>query len=314
MNFGRRTFLTGAAAAIASSPARAAQDAPATVTVGLPPGYMGAIVDYAQERGYFKGVGLETSGSVLNSGAAIAAAVTGGALEIGAVNVGSLASAYVRGVPLRILAPASVVPPGPYGDVVMVRKDSPLRGGADFNGKTVAIVALKTVQHAAFLAWLESRGGDPSAVKMIEMPLPEMTRALDAGRVDAAIPVEPFTTIGRPGHRILGTVYDAMPRPFLIFAMCATQGWLQANPATAAKFAVALRRAALWANGHEQECRSLLASVMKLDPQVANTMLMPTSGTRLDATSILPVIDVMVKYGFLDKAVAPGDMIWQYKA
>jgi len=305
----RRAFLAGMAAAVAPAVARAAD--PIVATVGIPPGTMGAIVDYAQDRGFFKNAGLAVSESILNSGAAIAAAVAGGAVDFGAVNVGSLASARLRGLPLRIIAPASLVPAGPYGDVVMVRKDAALRAGPDFTGKTIAIVALKTVQHAAFLGWLEKYGADPKSVKMLEMPLPEMAPALGAGRVDAAITVEPFTTLDLAVGRSLGTVYDGMTVPFMVFAICASDAWLQSNVGTAIKFASAIRQTAAWANTHEKDCRAILASAMKLEPSVAGTMLMPTSGTTLDPALIQPVIDVMVKYGFLEKALPPSDLLWR---
>jgi NitT/TauT family transport system substrate-binding protein len=309
-DLGRRAFLAGAAAVAAAPVGVKAADS-TSVTVGIPPGYMGAIVDYAQDRGFFKAAGLEVRSTVMNSGAVIASAVTGGSLDFGAVNVGSLVSARLRGVPLRIVAPASFVPAGPYGDVAMVRKDSPIRTAADFNGKTVAIVALKTIQNAAFLAWLDKRGGDAKSVRMFEMPLPEMGAVLESGRVDAAITVEPFTTRFRANNRDFGSVYDAMQLPFMVFAICATDQWIQANTATATKFASAIRQAAVWANGHEKECRALLATTMKLEPQVANAMLMPLSGTSVEPAMIQPVIDVMVKYGFLEKPYPPSEMIWR---
>jgi NitT/TauT family transport system substrate-binding protein len=308
-NVGRRTFLAGVAAAALPRIACAAD--PIVTSVGVPPGTMGAIVDYAQDRGFFKNAGLDVRVTILNSGAAIASAVTGGAVEFGAVNVGSLATARLRGLPLRIVAPASLVPAGAYGDVVLVRKDSTFRPGPDFNGKTIAIVALKTVQHAAFLGWLEKRGADPKSVKMLEMPLPEMAQALSAGRIDAAITVEPFTTLGLAVGRSLGTVYEGMGVPFMVFAICANDGWLQNNAATAVKFASAMRQTAAWANTHDKDARAILASAMKLEPAVANAMLMPVSGTTLDPALIQPVIDIMTKYGFLEKTIDPSELLWR---
>jgi hypothetical protein len=50
---------------------------------------------------------------------------------------------------------------------------------------------------------------------------------------------------------------------------------------------------------------------MKRDPAVAAAMLLPISGTNLDPVLIAPVIDIMVKYGFLERPVAAGEMIWR---
>jgi len=306
----RRRFLLAGTALGVPALVRAAEPVP--VTVGIPPGYMGAIVDYAQQQGYFKAAGLAATVSVLNSGAVVATAVTGGSLDFGAVNVGSLAAARLRGLPLRIVAPAALIPAGPSGEALLVPKTSPIRTGADLTGKTIAIVALRTIQHAAFLEWLERHGADPKSVKMFEMPLPQMAAALDAGRVDAAITVEPFTTKAIAAERALTlSVEDTLPLPVLIFALCARESWLAANTATALRVADALRAAAGWAKAHERECRALLAETMKLDPVVANAMTLPLLATTLDPAQIVPVIDVMLKYGFLEKAVSPADMLWR---
>ena len=308
----RGRFVAAAGAALAAVPATARAADLVSITVGIPPGYQGAIVDYAQQQGYFQAAGLAAHVQVLNSGAVVATAVTGGSLDFGAVNVGSLASARLRGLPLRIVAPATLIPSGPSGDALLVTKGSPIRSGADLSGKTIAIVALKTVQHAAFLAWLEKHGADPRSVKMFELPLPDMAAALDAGRIDAAITVEPFTTKALAGTRAITlSVEDALPLPVLLFALCGSEAWLTANAATAAKFAGAIRAAAVWGKAHDKECRALLATTMKLEPAVANAMYLPLLTTSLEPGQITPVIDVMLKYGFLDKPVSPAEMLWR---
>ena len=308
---GRAAFIASTAAALAAPTViRAADLTP--ITIGLTPGDPAAVLFYASERGFFRNNGLDAKLSIMNSGPVVATAVTGGSLDLGAVNVGSLASARLRGLPLRIVAPAAIVVAGPSGDAMMVRPESPIRTAADFNGKTVAIVAIKTVQHASFLAWVDKHGGDSKTIKMIEIPLPEMVAALSENRVDAIIPVEPFTSQGvAAGNRNLGGFYEAMNLPFLVFAIAGNETWLQNNVATATKAATAIRQAAQWANTHQKECRQMLVPFMKIDQKVADTMLLRQFGTTINTGLIAPVIDVMVKYGFLASAVAPADMIWK---
>jgi NitT/TauT family transport system substrate-binding protein len=175
----------------------------------------------------------------------------------------------------------------------MVKSDSPIKTAADVNGKTVAIVAMKTVQHAAFNAWVDKHGGDSKTVKMIEIPFPSMVAALDSGRVDVAIPSEPFTSLGRSGNRVLGNCYDA------------------ANADTALKFAAGIKQAAVWANAHPRASAILLTHFTNLNASVADTMGRATYGTSLDAALIQPAIDVMVKYGFLAKRIDANDLLWK---
>jgi len=40
---------------------------------------------------------------------------------------------------------------------------------------------------------------------------------------------------------------------------------------------------------------------------------MPTPGTSLDPSTIRPVVDVMVRYGFLAKAIDPEELLWHPK-
>jgi NitT/TauT family transport system substrate-binding protein len=308
----RGAFIAATAATAAAAPTMIVAADLTPITIGLTPGDPAAVLFYASERGFFRNNGLDAKLQLLTSGPIVATAVTGRTLDLGAVNVGSLASARLRGLPLRIVAPAAIVTAGPSGDAMMVRADSPIRTGADFNGKTVAIVAIKTVQHAAFLAWVDKHGGDSKTIKSIEIPLPEMVAALDQSRVDAAIPVEPFTSQGiGAGNRNIGSFYEAMGLPFLVFAVAGNEHWLQNNVATALKAQTAIRQAAIWANGHQKECRQMLAPFMKIDQKVADTMLLRQFGTTINTPLIAPVIDVMVRYGFLDKPLAPAEMIWK---
>lgn len=307
----RGTFLAGAAALSAATAARPAGAQGAPITVGTIPADTSAVVNYAQELGYYKQAGIDVKISMMNSGPVIANAVSGGSLDAGGMNMGSLAVARSRGVPLKVFAAEAMAVPGLMTDVIMVRKDSPIRTGADFNGKVVGIVAEKTMQHAAFLLWVDKHGGDSKTVKFVEIPFPEMITSLDQKRVDAVIPVEPFTSAGRANNRILGSVYAAMPPRFLIFGLVATERWLNANADAAAKLASSVRRAAVWANGHEKESADLLVRVLKLNPAVARSMSRAVYATSVDVALLQPVIDVMLKYGILTKPVAATDLIWR---
>jgi NitT/TauT family transport system substrate-binding protein len=309
-NVTRGTFLASGAAAIAMPGiVRAAEP----LNVGLVSGDGAAGVYYAQQLGFFKNAGLDVNIQVLGNGAAIAAALSGAAVDIGSVNTGSLASARLRGIPLRAVAPTAIIGSGPIGDALVVGKSSAIRTGADLSGKTVATNALGTMQHAGGMSWIDAHGGDSKSVKFIEMPVPSMSAAIEAGRIDGGILSEPFTTLATLTNRSLGPLYDGMRKPFLILAMCATDTWLQSNAATAMKFAAAVRQANAWSNAREndKQRRQYNGSLTKLDADVIDKMRLWEMGTTLEPAMIQPVIDVMFKYGFLARTVNPGDMIWR---
>jgi NitT/TauT family transport system substrate-binding protein len=309
----RATFLTGAAAAVAATAlplgARAAAGQP--INAGTIPSDVSGVLVYGLDRGTFARAGLDVTLTTLTSGPVVANAVAGGSLDIGAANVGSLCVARSRGVPFKIIAPAGIADEAASGDIIAIPKASPIKNAADLSGKTMAIVALKTMQHAAVLAWIDKHGGDSKSVKFIEVPFPEMGAALDTHRVDGALPTEPFTTSLRSRVRSLGGQWDALRMPFPIFGFFATESWLATHADAAVTFANAVRETALWANGHRKETALLLAKFAHLEPQLAETMGRSTYGTTLDPAMLQPIIENQVKYGMMSAPIDPADMIWK---
>jgi len=304
----RRTFVA-ACAAYAVVPRRSsAADLP-VVTIGTIPSEMDAIIDYGLDLGYFKSAGIDVRNTVLRSGPAVAAALAGGSLEAGLINTGTLAAARSRGVPLKFIASCAVQTPG--NDLALVRTDSPIKSVSDLGGKTVGIVAINTVQHAVVRLWLDKAGIDSKSVKFLEVPYPQMQAALEQGRVDMTLPAEPFLTAARATSRSIGDPDEAMPPHYLIFGFAANEAWLKANAALAKSLAAAISRSAAWGNGHRSESVPTLVRTLNLDPAKAAQMVRTDYGTTIDPAQIKPVIDLMVKYGLLDKPVDAGDLIWR---
>jgi NitT/TauT family transport system substrate-binding protein len=142
-----------------------AQSPLTVVTVGTLSSDNSAAVYYAQELGMFKKVGLDVQISAMANGPATAAAVTGGALDIGVANVASIAVARTRGVPLKFLFPASIAGDGTLTDQIAVAKDSPIKTAADLNGKTIGVNGLRDLQQLCAMSWMDKHGGDSKTVQ-----------------------------------------------------------------------------------------------------------------------------------------------------
>jgi NitT/TauT family transport system substrate-binding protein len=311
LSLSRSSFVAGTAALAAGAPLLGRAADLAVIKAGTIPADVAAVITYADDLGYFKDAGLDVQISLMQSGPVIAPAVIGGTLDVGAANIASIAAARERGLPLKFFAPASIATPTTLTDPVMIKKDSPIKNAADLNGKTVAIVAMKTMQDAAFRLWIDKHGGDSKSIKLIEVPFPEMIGALDSGRVDAAIPSEPFTSQGGAANRVLGSVYGSMPATILVFGFFATDTWLNAHPDLALKFAGAIRKAAVWANAHPKESAVMLTKFTKLDPAIAANMGRAVYATSLDPAQLQPVLDNAVKYGMLDHPLDANELIWK---
>ena len=125
-------------AAAAAGPHCADAQALPHLVVGTAPIDAGMPAVIGQKAGIFRRNGLDVDVQIMNSGAAVSAAIVGGAMQAGGTSVMGLITAHLKGVPFQIIAPASLYLSDKPSELLVVRKDSPIRTGADMNGKTVA--------------------------------------------------------------------------------------------------------------------------------------------------------------------------------
>jgi NitT/TauT family transport system substrate-binding protein len=299
----------GAAAGATLIPHIAGAQSTAPLRVATIPVDIGAQAYYAQDRGLFQAAGLTTTVTTIPIGAQVAAAVAGGAIDIGQANVMSLAVAYERGLPFAFIAPAGLYRSDKPTSMMLVRKDSPLAvGGASLEGKVAAINGLRTVTQVAMQAWVDQNGGDSTRVHFIEMPFAQMEAALAAGRVDVALMAEPDATAALSlGHtRIFGKAFDAIGKTWLIGGWFARTEWIAANPSAVRAFAGVMRETARWANAHQAQSAQILEANTKIAVGRANRV---TYAENLDPRLIQPQLDIAVKYGLIAHDLAAATLI-----
>src|ERR1700722_19979084 len=196
MNLRLTALLAGVA--LAAAPATlAAQDLPVVRVGDL--GYTDASSEplYGEAAGIFRKNGLDVKVSALTGGGAIIAAIAGGSLEAGFSNAVSAAQAIQRGIPIVVLTPAAEYP-GDRSDTVLVKaRGSKLKTAADLTGKTIAVTTLGGGLEASARLWIDKNGGDSKTAHFLELPGSNMTAALKAGRIDAAMLSEPLLTQSR---------------------------------------------------------------------------------------------------------------------
>ena len=294
---------------LAATRARAAE--PTALALGAMPIDPSAEAFYGLDGGFFRSAGLDVNVTVLNNGSALAAATTAGTLDVGFGSPSPVILAHQRGLPVRFIAPAAVYT-GPHANSsLMVAKGSPIRSGADLNGKTVAVAGLHDLTQYSSQAWIDKNGGDSKTVAFIEVPYAEMAVALQQGRIAAACVIEPYTTGAKSAAQAIGNLKDAIAHRYLLAGWFATEPWLARNADAAAKFVAAMRQIARWANAHQHESAPILSRYTKILPEVAATMARARydESPRVEPAVLQPVIDVMVKYGSL-APVAAADLIW----
>jgi NitT/TauT family transport system substrate-binding protein len=268
---------------------------------------------YADQFGFFKKTGLDVEVGMQGKGggAAILAAVVGGAADIGQANPISLALAYKRGAPIVAFAPTAIYRTKACTAYLLVAQNSPIKTASDLNGKTIAVIGVKDTTQLATQMWIDKNGGDSATVKFVEMPFTDMAPSLAGNRVDAAFCTEPTLTDALRSTRILADAFSAIGPEFFLGTFITSRAYAQANPETIRRLSDALRETALWANGHRRETAATLVRLSKIDPATIERMRRATFGERLTPQGLQPCIDLAARYGLLSASFPARDLIWQ---
>jgi NitT/TauT family transport system substrate-binding protein len=291
----------------------AAQTTPPLLTIRLASNAADDVTPllYAQKTGMFTKAGLDVQIQRMNSGAAVTAAVIGGAIDIGKSSIIPLINAHVHGVPLEIVAAGEMWDTSAPISGMVVRRDSPIATARDLEGKTVAVVALGDLTHTGARAWIDQNGGNSKSVHYLEIPSSAVLAALGDGRIDAANVSNPvFTQIVASGQvRVIARPAGAIAKHYLITAFFATDAYLAKNGEAVAKFVQTLRAAAAYTNAHHAETIAMTAAFWGIDPAALSSMTRATVGLTLEPREIQPVVDAAAKYGVIDKTFDARQLI-----
>ena len=304
----RRTFLASGAAFATVSGTALGQTLPRLlVGASTIDGATGMLS--AQHNGFFRRNGVEVEIAV-NNGAANAAAVAGGSIQLAASNVVTLIKAHLNGLPFQIVAPSSTYTTDNPTQVLIVRNDAGIRTAADLNGKTIAVTAIGDMLSAATLAWIDQNGGTSSTVKLVELPPAAESAALEAGRIQAAALAEPFLSQATSGGtvRIFAKIFDAIAPRFLQAAYFGTSTYINANPDIVQRFARALIEGNVFANAHPDQTLPWLIEYAKIDPAVAKRSRRERFGESIDPATLQVEIDALVRLKVIDRGFDAREM------
>jgi NitT/TauT family transport system substrate-binding protein len=311
----RRRALLLAAATFASLCGRAlAQSAPTLRVIG-PPNDGFKAVYYGVKAGVFRKYDVDVEVTLINSGAAAAAALIGGTADIAYTNITTLVTAHTKNIPVQILAPGALFnTDGKMLTAILVLKDAPIRSGRDLNGKTAGSVSLGDTMAASIRAWIDQTGGDSRTVKIIEVPASAVVQMLEEGRVSVAALNEPAVTqaMATGKVRAITNPNAAIAKTFLaaLFAVMAPAA--DKNPEAMRRFARAMHEASAYTNTHLAETVDLVAGYSGITPDVVARSARFTDAEYVDPALVQPIIEVLAKYGVTDRTFPAQDVISTY--
>lgn len=268
---------------------------------------------YAVDMGFFSKAGLDVRIQTFANGAAIAAGVASGALDVGVTNPIQLAHAVASHIPFAYFAGGGLYSTAAPATVMVVAKDSTIRVAKDLEGKTVANPTLKDLTYLATVAFLAQGGADPTKVLMTEMPFSEMGAALQRGTIAAAIISEPSLSaaLAAGQARTFGKVFDAISPRFLISGWFTTKGWYAANVSAANRFEQVIYQTARWANlaANHERSGEILAKYSKLPLETVRAMVRCTFSETLTPAQLDPMLAMAAKANLIPRLVSGAELI-----
>lgn len=306
----RRSALALAAAAIAAPAVARAQTLVTVHIAGVPEDSITPAV-WAVDKGIFRRHGLDVQLEAQHSGSAVTAGVAGGSYQFGKSSMISMLVAFAHNVPVVIVAPGGLYQASDANEAVIVKADSPIRTGADLNGKIVAVSAINDLYMIGTRAWADAHGGDSSTIKFIELPISAVAAALDAGRIDAGGIIDPDLQEAISGGkvRILCDPNGAIAPRFMYTGWMATKDYAAANRATVANFRAALGESARYVNGHFGETVDIMSKFTGVPATVFSSMPRILGATSVDPKLLQPLIDTCAKYKAIPAAFDARDLI-----
>lgn len=267
-------------------------------------------VYYGVKSGLFKRFGLDIQTTLSPSGAAAAAALSGGAADIAYTNTLTAVQAHTHNIPMQFVATGNFLLPGKSPTLMLVSKDSPIKTGHDMNGKTLGSGSLRDINSIASFAWIDKTGGDSSTVKVIEVPSSTGAAALETHRVDAVTLNEPAASLAlATGNvRVLAQPYDAISGGMAAGLVALTPA-IEAKADAMTRFAKAMHEASAWTNAHQAETIPLVAEYTNIDPEVIAKGARFTDADYLETRYLQPLIDIFAKYKVIDKTFPAQEMI-----
>jgi NitT/TauT family transport system substrate-binding protein len=309
-NVTRAQALAGTAMVLASARAAFAQSALTPIRVASSPVADVVPLLYAQNSGMFQKAGLDVTLTKATSGSAVAAAVAGGAADIGKVSTASIITAHSHGIPLTIVFPDRLHTFGAQAETMLVvAPDSPIKIGRDLNGKTISVGAIKDSTWIGARLFIDSNGGDSSTAKFVELPFATVGAAIAAGRIDAGVANDPYLKADvRAGKvRALGDMLAALGSKFLETEWVAMGDYIAKNRDVVARYRNVIRDAQIWCNAHVSDAQDLAAAFTGIDRA---TLATTRSFYAVDADprDVQPYVTACARYEIIPKTFDAAEL------
>jgi NitT/TauT family transport system substrate-binding protein len=281
------------------------------IKVGLVPTDDITPLVYAIQTGMFRKVGLDVSLAPGGSGAAMAAAVVSGSYTFGKSSMLSIVNAHLRKLPLAMVGSGGVYDSKhPYAQLITAA-DSDAKSCKDLAGQVIGTPSLNDLDVLATTACVGEAGGDPTSIKVVELPQSATMGAIEEHRVAGTIMHEPILdeSLATKKVRILAPAYNAIAPHFVFAAYFTSVDYATQHPDIVRNFMDTIYRAAAYTNAHHDATAQMMAEATDAPVDVVRHMARVDGATSLDPRDLQPMIDTAAKYHVTSAAYPAAEML-----
>jgi NitT/TauT family transport system substrate-binding protein len=272
---------------------------------------------YAQDKGYFKEMGLEPDFIAVQGGPAVVSAIASGEADIGYAAPIPPINAHLNGLPIKMfLELGQEVDPDKKFVWLVASKASGVTDLKGLKGKKIAFNANGGLCELSWRDQLAHAGVHYDDVVPVVLPFPDQEAALEQGNIDATCTVNPFYA-SMKGNAAIGAVTLAagtladLKQPLMNDALFAKQDWLAAHAAVAVKVAKVMDKSRRELLANRPALEAAAVRYLDLTSESAKSFNLPIVDPDMTVkpAEVQRILDAMVSTGMQPGPLKAADFI-----
>lgn len=277
------------------------------LSIGVVPSMSDAGPLVAQHEGFFEEEGIKANVHLIGVPTQSVPALLSNKVQVGYVSAPVAIPTAANGAPLQLIQCGEVAGTTAESDwfKVVAPKGSDIKSIKDLEGKNLAVGQLESLGTLSVTRALEKAGGDPSNLKFVVIPFPEMASALESGQVEAMWIGEPYLTqaeLKMPLQVVANPEFETVPNlPVSCWTMAVP--YAEENPEVADKVRRVGQKVAdfMQTEKGQELARELVGNYLEIEPATVKKMLIPPYVTEFPKAAFEEVENLELKYGYIDE-------------
>ena len=279
-----------------------------TIVVGHLPDDHHAALFVAKAKGMFDREGIKIEMVEFKAGPEIVKAAGTGDIDIGYCGTPPATMAIDKKIPIKIVASANQ-----EGSGIVVGKGTNIKSIKDFRGKTIAIPMVGSMQDVLLRDAIEKNKIDPEEVNIIELEVPLMPKALQAGEIDGFIAWEPYVSTAKlEGYGDVLMYSEDIWKGHPCCVVVATDDFRKNKPDVLKKFLKVHVEATNYVNTHKDETAFILSGELGTDVDVEKEALKHMKFVAIPTDefieNVLKFVEIQKQLGYIKHDLTKDDI------